>query len=157
MITKTIFLRIAKLRMTKYHSGYSAPLSTTERWRYWLGAKFILFCFETVPKSKHLLYVPDYLILCANFDELHNVCASKIYISHSVLKLQLNTNSIRFENICQRWIWIPLFGLNYSNTIRIPNYSLTSAINLTFSFSSKLYPPSGLKKNQGPLPGWSQW
>ena len=38
--------------------------------------------------------------------------------------LDTNTNSIRFENICR--IRISLCGLNYSNTIPIPNYSLTS-------------------------------
>ena len=37
-----------------------------------------------------------------------------------------NTNTIQFENICRIRIRISLFGLNYSNTIRIPNYSLTS-------------------------------
>ena len=35
-------------------------------------------------------------------------------------------DTIRFENIWQIRIRIWLFGLNYSNTIRIPNYSLTS-------------------------------
>ena len=37
-----------------------------------------------------------------------------------------NTNIIRFENIFRIRIRISLFGLNYSNIIRIPNYSLTS-------------------------------
>ena len=37
-----------------------------------------------------------------------------------------NTNIIRFENISRIRIRISLFGLNYSNIIRIPNYSLTS-------------------------------
>ena len=48
---------------------------------------------------------------------------------YSVLKNHpnTNTNTIRFENICRIRIRISLFGLNYSNTIRIPNYSLTSA------------------------------
>ena len=41
-----------------------------------------------------------------------------------------NTNSIRFGYICRIRIRISLFGLNYSNTIRIPNYSLTSELNL---------------------------
>ena len=47
---------------------------------------------------------------------------------YSVLKNHpnTNTNSIRFENVCRIRIRISLFGLNYSNTIRIPNYSLTS-------------------------------
>ena len=51
------------------------------------------------------------------------------YEQYSVLKNHpnTNTNSIRFENICRIRIRISLFGLNYSNTIRIPNYSLTSA------------------------------
>ena len=45
---------------------------------------------------------------------------------YSVLKNRpnTNTNSILFENVCQ--IRTSLFGLNYSNTIQIPNYSLTS-------------------------------
>ena len=44
-----------------------------------------------------------------------------------------NTNSIHFEKICR--IRISLFGLNYLNTIRILNYSLTSVLKL----SSKLF------------------
>ena len=50
---------------------------------------------------------------------------------YSVLKNHPNTNtdSIRFENICRIRIRISLFGLNYSNTIRILNYSLTSECN----------------------------
>ena len=52
------------------------------------------------------------------------------YEQYSVLKNHpnTNTNSIRFENICRIRIRISLFGLNYSNTIRIPNYSLTSDV-----------------------------
>ena len=47
---------------------------------------------------------------------------------YSVLKnnLNTNTNSIRFENICRIRIRISLFGLNYSNIIRIQNHSLTT-------------------------------
>ena len=46
---------------------------------------------------------------------------------YSVLKNHPNTNTIWLKNICQiRRIRISLFGLNYSNTIWIPNYSLTS-------------------------------
>ena len=50
------------------------------------------------------------------------------YEYYSVLKNHLNTNTniIRFENILRIRIRISLFGLNYSNIIRIPNYSLTS-------------------------------
>ena len=49
---------------------------------------------------------------------------------YSVLKNHpsTNTNSTWFENICRIRIPISLFGLNYSNTIRIPNYSLTSGL-----------------------------
>ena len=65
------------------------------------------------------------------------------YEQYSVLKNHpnTNTNSIRFENICRIRIRISLFGLNYSNTIRIPNYSLTSDLiqpalcNLTLLFA----------------------
>ena len=44
-------------------------------------------------------------------------------------KKQPNTNMtiIRFEKITRIRIRILVFGLNYSNNIRIPNYSLTSA------------------------------
>ena len=126
MITKTIFLRIAKLRMTKYHSGYSAPLSTTERWRYWLGAKFILFCFETVAKSKQLLYVYIYMYQIISFC-VHILINSIMFV---LLKYIFLTSFWNFN-------WIrTVFGLkisakdeyeyHYSNTIRIPNYSLTS-------------------------------
>ena len=50
------------------------------------------------------------------------------YEYYSVLKNHPNTNTniIRFENISRIRIRISLFGLNYSNIIRIPNYSLTS-------------------------------
>ena len=37
-----------------------------------------------------------------------------------------NTNIIRLEKIDRIRIRIPVFGLNYSNNIQIPNYSLTS-------------------------------
>ena len=37
-----------------------------------------------------------------------------------------NTNIIRFGKITRIRIRILVFGLNYSNNIRIPNYSLTS-------------------------------
>ena len=55
-------------------------------------------------------------------------------LHYSVSKLQPNTknhpdtnmNSIWFVNICWLRIRISLFGPNYSNTIRIPNYLLTS-------------------------------
>ena len=36
-----------------------------------------------------------------------------------------NTNTIRFEKITRIRIRILVFGLNYSNSIRIPNYLLT--------------------------------
>ena len=36
-----------------------------------------------------------------------------------------NTNSFRFENICQIWIQILLFLFNYLNTIWIPKYPIT--------------------------------
>ena len=39
-----------------------------------------------------------------------------------------NTNIIRFENIDRIRIRILVFGPNYSNNIRIPNYSLTSEL-----------------------------
>ena len=39
-----------------------------------------------------------------------------------------NTNIIRLEKITQIRIWILVLGLNYSNNIQIPNYSLTSGI-----------------------------
>ena len=41
----------------------------------------------------------------------------------------MNTNTIRFEKITRIKIQIQIlvFGLNYSNNIQIPNYSLTSA------------------------------
>ena len=50
------------------------------------------------------------------------------YEYYSVWKNQpnTNTNTIRFEKINRIRIRIPVFGLNYSNNIRIPNYSLTS-------------------------------
>ena len=48
------------------------------------------------------------------------------YEYYSVMKNHPNTNSIRIENICRIRIRISLFRLNYSNTIWIPNYSLTS-------------------------------
>ena len=50
------------------------------------------------------------------------------YEYYSVFKNHPNTNTniIRFENIFRIRIRISLFGLNYSNIIRIPNYSLTS-------------------------------
>ena len=39
-----------------------------------------------------------------------------------------NTNIIRIEKIIKIQIRILVFGLNYSNNIQIPNYSLTSVI-----------------------------
>ena len=55
------------------------------------------------------------------------------YEYYSVLKNHpnTNTNTIRFENIYRIRIRILVFGPNYSNNIRIPNYSLTSVSNLT--------------------------
>ena len=35
------------LEWQKYHSGSSVPLNTTENLRFWRGAKFILFGFQT--------------------------------------------------------------------------------------------------------------
>ena len=50
------------------------------------------------------------------------------YEYYSVWKYRPNTNTniIRFEKITRIRIRILVFGLNYSNNIRIPNYSLTS-------------------------------
>ena len=42
----------------------------------------------------------------------------------------MHQNCIRFENICLIRLRISLFGLNYSNTIRIPNYLLTSDLSM---------------------------
>ena len=52
------------------------------------------------------------------------------YEYHSVWKYRPNTNTniIRLEKITRIWIRILVFGLNHSNNIQIPNYSLTSAI-----------------------------
>ena len=52
------------------------------------------------------------------------------YEYYSVLKNHpnTNTNTIRFENIYRIRIRILVFGPNYSNNIRIPNYSLTSDV-----------------------------
>ena len=60
---------------------------------------------------------------------------------YSVLKNHpnTNTNTIRFENICRIRIRISLFGLNYSNTIRIPNYSLISGLEHTAFCLRRLY------------------
>ena len=44
-----------------------------------------------------------------------------------------NTNTIRFFKNDRIRIRILVFGLNYSNTIRIPNYSLTSDPNIIWS------------------------
>ena len=50
------------------------------------------------------------------------------YEYYSVLKDHLNTNmnTIQFEKITRIRIQTLVFGLNYSNSIQIPNYSLTS-------------------------------
>ena len=52
------------------------------------------------------------------------------YEYYSVWKYRPNTNTniIRLEKITQIRIRILVFGLNYSNNIRIPNYSLTSVL-----------------------------
>ena len=42
--------------------------------------------------------------------------------------LNTNTNSIWFQKVTRIRIQILVFGLKYSNNIRIPNYSLTSAL-----------------------------
>ena len=48
------------------------------------------------------------------------------YEYYSDWKKQPNTNIIRIEKIIKIRIQILVFGLNYSNNIQIPNYSLTS-------------------------------
>ena len=52
------------------------------------------------------------------------------YEYYSVWKYRPNTNTniIWFEKITRIRIRILVFGLNYSNNIRIPNYSLTSDV-----------------------------
>ena len=40
-----------------------------------------------------------------------------------------NTNNIRFQKVTRLQIRIQVFGLNYSNYIRIPNYLLTAVQN----------------------------
>ena len=56
------------------------------------------------------------------------------YEYYSVWKYQPNTNTniIRLEKITQIWIRILVFGLNFSNNIWIPKYSLTSALEHNF-------------------------
>ena len=51
------------------------------------------------------------------------------YYSVSEKHPNTNTNTTRFEKITRIRIRILVFGLNYSNTIRIPIYSLTSDCN----------------------------
>ena len=74
---------------------------------------------------------------------------------YSVLKNHpnTNTNTIRFENICRIRIRISLFGLNYSNTIRIPNYSLTSEIWIIGKVLLPKWPPTSCGNIFGEISG----
>ena len=83
-----------------------------KKFRFLPRVKYILFGFQTSTEYEYYL-------------GLENHAKYEYYL---VLKNHPNTNmnSNLFENICRVRIRISLFGLNYSNTIRIPNYSLTS-------------------------------
>ena len=108
--------KISTLRTKKIAYWVFCALITTETLTLRLWVKFILFGFQTST---------EYAIrIIFGFEK----SPEYEYEYYSVLKNHPNTNTniIRFENITRIRIRISLFGLNYSNIIRIPNYSLTS-------------------------------
>ena len=67
----------------------------------------------------NIIQIPNYSLTSAS----HGV-------HHDIIHGVPDTNIIRFENIDRIRIRILVFGPNYSNNIRIPNYSLTSGVSL---------------------------
>ena len=85
-------------------------------WKYWPNKNTNIIWFEKIDRIRILF----------------GLKISTKYEYYLAWKNHLNTNTniIRFGKITRIRIWILVFGLNYSNNIRIPNYSLTSGWNL---------------------------
>ena len=101
------------------------PKLRTRKIAYWVFCAFRYNReFEVLIWSEiHTIHFPNFKrIRIQIIFEFGKSCKYKY--KYTLFFYHLNTN--RFENICR--IRISLFGLNYSNTIRITNYSLTSGL-----------------------------
>ena len=122
------FSKVTKYKY-EYYSDYQKLVNTNTNtiWiikNYWIQIR-ILFRFSKVLfRFKKITQIRIQILFSLKKSPEYEYKYYWVWKNH----LNTNTNTISFGKIIRIRIRILVFGLNYSNSIRIPNYSLTSGL-----------------------------